>query len=365
MNTTIAPEIREVLEALHYRPAVSIILPFEPKMGLKAELQYSLKHAAKKVQDALQADYPPELSDLVMQKLQQMIDKVDYNTYKKSIAIFVSPVFQKLLYLDVPVEERIIVDESFEIRDLIYSKKQLHKYLLLLLSGKEMRMYLGNGGDLVRIVADRPEQVEAYENDIAERVTNFSDVSDRKEVMMEKFLRHADQSLDVVLNAYPLPLFVLGTDRILGRFKQLTKHQKAIVNVLHGNYEEASMVELKKVIDPVISDWKKVKVKDLLNRIEEAANKKKLAVGIKAVWHDAIRKKGQLLIVEKNYMYPAQHSDTAEHIEGTEGLYNRFSYIKDAVDDVMEKILEYGGDVEFVDEGVLDAYEHIVLVNYY
>jgi hypothetical protein len=241
----------------------------------------------------------------------------------------------------------------------------LHKYLLLLLSGKEMRMYLGNGGDLVRIVADRPEQVEAYENDIAERVTNFSDVSDRKEVMMEKFLRHADQSLDVVLNAYPLPLFVLGTDRILGRFKQLTKHQKAIVDVLHGNYEEASMVELKKVIDPVISDWKKVKVKDLLNRIEEAANKKKLAVGIKAVWHDAIRKKGQLLIVEKNYMYPAQHSDTAEHIEGTEGLYNRFSYIKDAVDDVMEKILEYGGDVEFVDEGVLDAYEHIVLVNYY
>jgi hypothetical protein len=119
MNTTIAPEIREVLEALHYRPAVSIILPFEPKMGLKAELQYSLKHAAKKVQDALQADYPPELSDLVMQKLQQMIDKVDYNTYKKSIAIFVSPVFQKLLYLDVPVEERIIVDESFEIRVLI------------------------------------------------------------------------------------------------------------------------------------------------------------------------------------------------------------------------------------------------------
>lgn len=365
MNTAIAPEIREVLDALHYRPAVSVILPFEPKMGLKTELQYSLKHAARKVQDALQADYPPELSGLVLQKLQQLIDKVDYSTYKKSIAIFVSPVFQKLLYLDVPVEERIIIDESFEIRDLIYSKKQLHKYLLLLLSGKEIRMYLGNGGEMVRIISDHPEHIEAYENDIAERVTNFSDVSDRKEVMLEKFLRHADQSLDMVLNVYPLPLFLLGTERVVGRFKQLTKHPKAIIDVLYGNYEEATSAELKKNLEPVISDWKKVQVKNLLNRMEEAANKKKLCVGIKEVWRDAVRKKGQLLIVEKNYMYPAQHSDTEDRIEGIEELYNRFSYIKDAVDDVMEKVLEFGGDVEFVDEGVLDAYEHIVLINYY
>lgn len=365
MNTAIAPEIREVLDALHYRPAVSVILPFEPKMGLKTELQYNLKHAVKKVQDALQADYPPELSGLVLQKLQQLIDQIDYSTYKKSIAIFVSPVFQKLLYLDVLVEERIIVDESFEIRDLIYSKKQLHKYLLLLLSSKEIRMFIGNGNEMVRIISDKAENVEAYENDIAERVTNFSDVSDRKEVMMEKFLRHADQSLDMVLNAYPLPLFVLGTDRILGRFKQITKHQKAIVDVIHGNYEEATAAELLKLLAPVVSDWKKIKQKDLLNRIEEAANKKKLAAGIKDVWHEAIHKKGQLLIVEKNYMYPAQHSDMTDRIEGTEDLYNRFSYIKDAVDDVMEKILEYGGDVEFVDEDVLRNYGHIVLINYY
>ena len=365
MNTAIAPEIREVLDALHYRPAVSVILPFEPKMGLKSELQYSLKQAAKKVQDTLQADYPPELSALVMQKLQQMIGQVDYSTYKKSIAFFVSPVFQKMLYLDVLVEERIIIDESFEIRDLIYSKKQLQKYLLLLLSAKEMRMYLGNGVEMIRIISNKPEHVEAYENDVAERVTNFSDISDRKEVMMEKFLRHADQSLDVLLNAYPLPLFVLATERVSGRFKQITKHEKAIVDVLHGNYEEATAAELKTIMAPVISDWKKIKVKDLLNRIEEAANKRKLAVGIKAVWQDAVRKKGQLLIVEKNYMYPAQQSDQADRIEGVEELYNQFSYIKDAVDDVMEKVLEFGGDVEFVDEGVLESYGHIVLINYY
>ena len=40
-------------------------------------------------------------------------------------------------------------------------------------------------------------------------------------------------------------------------------------------------------------------------------------------------------------------------------------YIKDAVDDVIENLLENGGDVEFVDEGVLVAYRHIALILYY
>jgi hypothetical protein len=365
MNANIAPEIREVMGALHYRPSVSIILPFEPKMNLKTELMYSLKMAVKKVEDELQAEYPGEMSSLVMAKLNALVKNLNFNTYKKSIALYVSPVFEKVLYLDVPVEEKIIIDESFEIRDLVYSKKQLHKYLVLLLSGKESRMYLGNSGDLVRIISDRPEHIDAYVNEAPERVANFSDVSDRREVMMKKFLYHIDHSLDIVLNAYHLPLFVIGTDRILGHFKQITRHEKAIVQIIHGNYEESSLVQLKEVLQPYIDDWKKVKEKDLLNQMEEAAGKKKLAVGMTAVWRDASYKKGQLLVVEKNYMFPAQHSSTADVIEKLEEPYNRFSYIKDAVDDVIERVLDNGGDVEFVDEGLLAEYEKIVLINYY
>lgn len=365
MNVTIAPEIREVMEALRYRPSVSIILPFEPKMNLKTELMYSLKIAVKKVEDELQEQYPDEITTLVMTKLNTLAKNLNFNTYKKSIALFVSPVFEKVLYLDVPVEEKIIIDESFEIRDLVYSKKQLHKYLVLLLSSKESRMFLGNSGDLVRIVSDRPEHMDAYVNEAPERVANFSDSSGRKEMMMNKFLYHIDHSLDIVLNAYHLPLFVMGTDRILGHFKQITRHEKAIVEIIHGNYEDSTLAQLNDVLQPYIDDWKKVKAKDLLNRIEEAAGKQKLAVGITTVWHDAKHKKGQLLVVEKNYMFAAQHSANEEFIEKLEEPYNRFSYIKDAVDDVIEHVLDNGGDVEFVDEGLLKDYEKIVLINYY
>ena len=365
MNPVVTPEIREVMEAVHYRPAVSIIMPFEPKMSLKTELTQSLKTASDKVEQELLENYSGEMSSLVMQKLRAIIKGLNFNTHKKSIAIYVSPVFEKVLYLDLAVEEKIIVDESFEIRDLVYSKKQLHKYLVLLLSRKESRMYLGNSNTFVRIVSTTPESVYAYVNEVPERVANFSDTSERKEIIMEKFLHYIDNALDIILNAYHLPLFVLGTKRILGHFKSITKHNGAVIEYVHGNYEEATLPALKEILEPHISDWREVKQKDLLNQLEEAAGKKKLAVGMRDVWREAMSHKGRLLLVEKNFMYAAQQGSNGDIIYKVAEPYNKFSYIKDAVDDVMEKVLENGGDVEFVDTDVLKDYHHIALVLYY
>lgn len=365
MNPGIAPEIREVIEAVHYRPAVSIIVPFEPKMSLKTELAHVLKAAADKVERELRDNYPDDVSQLVMHKLRMIIKNLNYNTHKKSIAIYVSPVFEKVLYLDIPVEEKIIIDESFEIRDLVYSKKQLHKYLVLLLSGKESGIYLCNTETFVKIVSNFPLSVYAYLNDAPERVANFSDMSERKEVIMEKFLHNIDNSLDIILKAYHLPVLVAGTKRILGHFKSITKHTGAVIEYVEGNYEKASLTELKKILEPYIADWKKLMQKNLMNQLEEAAGRKKLAIGMKDVWHEAISRKGRLLVVEKNFMYAAQHGGSEDEIYKATDPYNKISYIEDAVDDVMEKVLENGGDVEFVDEGLLKNYHHIALMLYY
>ena len=83
MDPVVTPEIREVMEALHYRPAVSIIMPFEPKMSLKTELTHSLKTAADKVEQELLENYPDEMGMLVMQKLRGIIKGLNINTHKK------------------------------------------------------------------------------------------------------------------------------------------------------------------------------------------------------------------------------------------------------------------------------------------
>lgn len=359
------PEIKEVIKAIHYRPAVSIILPFEPKMNLKTELTHALKVASDSVEKKLAKEYPEEISLLVMRKIRNIINGLNYNTHKKSIAIYVSPVFDKVLYLDIAVEKKIFIDESFEIRDLVYSKKQINKYLVLMLSHKECRVFLGNTTDFVRIMTNTPEDAASYQIDMHQKVANFTDATSIHEVQLNKFLVQVDNSLKIILNAYKLPLFVLGVEKVLGTFKKITKHNGSIIDFIYGNYEKISIPELLNILKPYKENWKKVIETNIVNKLIEAEGEKKLVSGIRDVWRSAANQKGQLLVLEKNYMYPAENNVENEVVYKAIEPYNKFSYIKDAVDDVIEKVLENGGDVEFVDEGMLTKYHHIALIQYY
>jgi hypothetical protein len=358
-------EEKEILEAGNYLPSVSIILPFEPKMSGKTELEYQLKRVIEKVERELAKNYVDEKTRLVTDRLKQLVRMLDYSTYKRSLAIFVSPLLEKVFYLDIPVEEKIIIDESFEIRDLVYSKKEIHKYLIVVLSGQRSRIYLGNTTQFVRLSSTTPESIGVYKNDVPERIANFSDPSERKEVLLDKFLHHTDSGLGIILNAYQLPLFVMGTERTVGHFKKISHHTNSITSLVHGNFDEASDAAIRTAIAPHVADWKKVKQNDLLHRLDAAKGAKKLASGIRKVWQEASKKKGRLLVVEKNYQCAARLQKNGQDILPKDAITDTPFYIKDAVDDIIEKVLKNGGDVEFVDEGLLENYQHIALIQYY
>src|SRR5206468_4335358 len=142
----------------------------------------------------------------------------------------------------------------------------------------------------------------------------------------------------------------------------ITHNSNHIMAYVHGNYEEATVAELRKALQPYVADWKKVKQIDLKRRLDAAMGSRKLATGMQDVWKEATHKKGRLLVVEKNFMYPAQHGAEEDIIYKEEMQNAADLYIKDAVDDVIEKVLENGGDVEFVDDEVLNEYGHIALI---
>lgn len=365
MNPVITPETREVLKALHYRPAVSIIMPFEPKINLETELSHKLKVATDKVEQELLSNYPAEICIPVMRKLRTIIYNLNYNTHKKSVVIYVSLLFEKVIYLDIVAEEKIIIDGSFEIRDLVFNNKEQKKFLVLLLSPKECHLYAGNASELKKVEFNIPASVYDYVNDAPERMGNFSDMQEHKQIATYKLLYHIDSALDTTLSASHLPVFVLGTNKMLGHFKKFTKHSGAIIGYVHGNYDDASLPHLRQILESHIAAWNKVKQQELLDHLENAAGKNKLAAGIKEVWHEACNHRGALLVVEKDYTYVAQHGVNKDTLEEPEAPHEKVTMIRDAVDEVIEKILENGGDVEFVDKNLLNHYDHIALVQYY
>lgn len=362
-KNTISDDLIEVMHASPYRPSVTIILPFEPHVSLISELEYSLKIASDKIKNELNESYPSGIALPLKQKLDRIISEIDFKTKKKSVAIYLSPVFEKVIYLDTKVDERIMIDSSFEIRDLVYSNKHLHKYLLLILSGKESRLYLGNSENFEKLAS--PGSVYAHVNDAPEKVLNFSDMSERKQIIRGKFLQHTDNLLDKVLKEHQYPLFVMGTEKLLGHFKKHTKHSDTVFKYIIGNYEDHTLPQLKAIIKPHLASWFRAQQKAVLVQLEKAADKKKLVYGIKNVWNAVNNFHGRLLVVERNFMVAARFSEKNDSIELAKMPYDKRPDTMDIVDDVIEKVLENGGEVEFVDKDLLKAYNQIALVKYY
>lgn len=333
-------ESEELIIAPQRAPGVSIIMPFEPKMTSKHELKHRLQLLRDKADKKLIENYTEEEVLAVTEKLEELLLTVDYSTYKRSIAIYASPAFQKIYYLDVAVEEKVTVDDTFEIRDLVYAKKDLHKYLILVLSEDHYRFIIGNTTQFIHIITNSARTADIHSSQVREKTGHYSDASRQKDADLHRFLQLTDNCLGRVLASWDLPLFIIGPERVTGHFRKLSHHNNRVILYITGNYEKAGEHEIGKVLAPYVADWIKVCQQNVLQKLEVAVNQNKLTTGVHNAGRDAQQKNGRLLVLEKNYRH-------------------------EAVDDIIENVLSNGGDVEFVDEGLLSPYQQMALIRFY
>jgi hypothetical protein len=130
--------------------------------------------------------------------------------------------------------------------------KKEYNYLVLLLSAHAFQLYLFDQIKLNPLTIDAADNVNDIKRDLPEKVGNFSDANDKKELLTDKFLLHIDKALEKVLHEHQVPLFVLGTKKITGHFKQISKHALQITACIDGNYFHATPHELTVLLAPHI-----------------------------------------------------------------------------------------------------------------
>ena len=342
-------------------PAVTIILPFEPKMCRSAVLRENVKQAVEKVEMELLRNHCDDMGVLVIQKLKTLITNLNYNTYKKSIALFVSPVFEKVLYLDFEVETKISISPNFKIRDLVNTRKPLHEFLVLFIGNKESHIYQGRGTNFRRILSNTPaDRYSGYEKVYPSLVN--TDAVLRKEQRLKLFLQHIDQALHTIVHACQLPVLVVGPANTIQQFSKMTRHAELVVDYLPVDADEIMAVKLKMAIEPTVNDWENMREKFILNRLNIAERNDRLLKGMSNVRDQVIKGKGTLLVIEDNFPAPADSGNGDAALHQAIGHYSKYSYVQDAVDELIEKMIEKGADVEFVKEGVLKESGRIALV---
>ena len=176
-----------------------------------------------------------------------------------------------------------------------------------------------------------------------------------------QFFRQVDAAFRNIAATDPLPLVVVGVDRYLAFFNEVSKHKNMIIATLPGNHDKTPAHEMATQVWPLVQIYLDRQRKDALKALDAAVSARKYASGIGEAWRAAIEGRGATLLVEDDFRYPAHLNASGLHLRPAEDS-TASDVIDDAVDELIEFVLAQGGRVIFVDNGALATHQSIALI---
>ena len=226
-----------VINAPKVIPSVSLIIPTDKSYPQYKINEEKLKSLLKDVEIELLNDFSENETKQVITKLYKLTASVNHKHLLRGLAIYASAERENVFYLPFQVKEKIIIDASFEVRDLLYGAKNSIDYMVLLLNSNKPVIYYGYNNILVKTTSiELPLPEESIEGDHSLGHSNFLDTSAIKETNLDKYLRETDRILTNALKQIPVPIIVSGPKKSIGHFKSITRNSKHIMDYVEGNY---------------------------------------------------------------------------------------------------------------------------------
>ncbi len=352
------------LQAVHSFPSVTILLPTEQRWPESRQNPIRVGNLVREAEERLRSECSARIWTPLIERLDALANRVDYEHLDAGLALFVNAEIARSVTLPFPVRERVVVDETFAVRYLVAAEQYTPRYLVLVLSEQPTRLFAGRGDRLTALeghgfpVAYEGPGPEGTRPLPGGRGTHTSEYRDE---YRRQFFRAVDEALGTALSAEPLPVVVAGVERYLAMFEEITAHRQAIVATVTGNYDATLAQEIAAVVWPKMQAYVAQKQQDALDALAAAVNAARYVSGIEEIWRVAQEGRGATLLVEEGFAFPALVDPSGMAIHGAS---NRLvpGVIDDAVNELVETVVNKGGTVVFVPDGTLTAHQRAALI---
>jgi hypothetical protein len=348
----------EHLQSLTQVPALSILLTTHRAFPENKQDPIRVKNLVDEAKERLAQEFSQRDLEPLLKRLDGLVDTIDYPHTLDGLALYVSHDFAKLYYLPFSIPERIVIDQTFATRDLVYGLHRELRYWVLLLSQGSTRLFAGTGETLEEI-HDQLFPVPMTGPGATSPMPFHADSSyldDRH----RRFFQQVDSALEVYNKGEDLPLVVGGVDRQISFFKEVSQFTSLIAGTLTGNFDRVTAAELTGPVWSVVQNVRQQQQTHAMQELDVAMDAQKVVSTIGESWRLAQEGRGKLLLVEKNYHVPATVNDRGgldmvEQVGGTE-------IMDDAIDEIIEAVLAKGGRVALVDDDSLLVHQRVALV---
>lgn len=351
-----------LLQKIAGYPSVTITLPTHRTAPENKQDPTRLKNLVKEAANRLLEEFSKRELEPLLTRLEDLAAGIDFRYTLDGLALFVNRDFGRAHTLPFTLPERVVVDETFATRDLVFALNRTPHYWVLALSEKPTRLFDATREYLTEIdSADfpmfhtGPGGEEPLPGGFGVRKSAYRDEYHRK------FFRDVDSALKSFMDDDPQPLAVVGVERYLAFFDEVSSQKSEIVATLKGNHDKTSPHELGKLVWPLVKEALRKRRQKTVEDLARAVNERKVASTVGEVWRKAREGRGHLLLVEEGFHYPARVDESGMHLTPANDPAAP-DVLDDAVDEIIEAVLATQGQVVFAEPGQLSEHQRIALI---
>lgn len=350
------------LQSIQSYPAVSILMTTHRTVPENQQDPIRVKNMLDEAKQRLQDNFSERELAPVLAQLDEAVESIDYPHTLEGLAIFANHEMQRVYYHAFAFQDRVVVDETFATRDLVFALNRIPRYRVLVLSEQSTSLFSG--------ILDSLEEVRTKEFPLTHGGPGGGsklpggegiNTSAYRDDYHRQFFRKADAALKPLMAADPLPLVLVGIDRYFSFFNEVSEHRDAVIATLSGNHDKTSDHDLGKLVYPIVQDALTEQRKMALERLENAVGAQLCTSGIEDAWRMAQEGRGDLLLVEEGFHYSARVDSSGMKLMPDDDL-TAIDVMDDAVDELIEAVMSKGGKVMFVDDQILSNHQRVALI---
>ncbi len=350
------------LQSIKGYPCLSILMPTHRHHPENQQDSIRLKNLVNEAKKRMSTELRPEDTEKLVNRLNELISKIDLNHSLDGLALFVDKSHSYKFSLPFPVKERVMIDDTFGTRDIVFGMNRSEPYWVLILSEKTSKLFLGIRSNLIEYT----DNGFPMANPFYELKTPPENGESRNDRLIENVQRTKNYFKDIdnklkSINPDGYEIVITGTERNLSIFREVTTQKDLLISEINGNYENESASAISGVVWQPFKNARAEKREKILGQLSDATGMKKLAAGIDEVWTLSKESRGRLLAVELNFHYPAKVSEDKLHLISA-SINEGKDVLDDAVDDIIENVVGSGGKVVFLDNGKLEKYGKIAMI---
>lgn len=351
-------------------PAVSILLPTHRTFPDNRQDAILLKNLISQVEQRLPEQMDKTAAADIVKAIHAKADSIDHNYNLDGLGLFAGTDGVTLTRYPFPVTARAIIDHNFATRHLVRAMSDNVQYLVLVLAKSGARLIEGFDDRSLREFDGEPEPMRnrtfPVRNDQAYNEGDRSNTPSNTAYLREYFNR-VDKSLQEIQGMPErerLPVILLGDTQNVGEFKAVCDRPADIAGEVASAADgDAKAEDIIKAVQPVVDRLRSAREDEAMQHIAAARSANQLHTDLSTIYRLSNSGNAARLFVQRGYIQPgvvdAKESTIQTREEPGEGVMD------DVVDELIETVLDHGGQVYFLAPGKLDENEKVLLETRY